>query len=218
MKRVLSIILTIVLLTTGLFILTGCENGGNNGSGAKKKETTEITYVHGKGKITVSVPKNEDGTPKYQFTDSKEQPEQAKMRSTFYLITDNAALGFATSGLVYNTAIKYKEKYGEEKAKTATFDGYLEWMDDADSGIKLNGLEKIEINGRKAIKYNMLEGSSNNYKYFGYIYRIATDDVYPGSGLDLDVTLNKEGTTDGAPTMDEETQDIINSIKIEQNQ
>ena len=204
MKKIISLVLIIVLLVSGLVLLTGCDN-----KSGKKANTIDISYTNGKGVFTVTVPKNEDGSPRYEFT--TEKPEKAKISSTFYLVTDSACFGFGSSGLVYNTAVKYKEKYGETKA---TFDGYLAWIDDADSGIKLNGLEKIEINGRKAIKYTMREGGSGDYKYFGYNYKIASDDIYPGSGVDIHLTINKDG--EEAPVaIDQDTQDILDSLKIE---
>ena len=205
MKKAICLLLVVIMLVSGLVLLTGCDNNG----GKKNANTVEVSYTNGKGVFTLSVPKNEDGTPKYQFT--TEKPESTKMRATFYLVTDKACLAFGSSGLVYNTAVKYKEKYGDVKA---TFDGYLAWIDDADSGIKLNGLEKLEINGRKAVRYNMREGGSGDYKYFGYVYRIASDDIYPGSAVDFDLTLNKEGEKEPI-TIDEETQAIIDSLKIE---
>ena len=101
-KKILSLILIMVLLIGGLFALTGCENGKTN-------NTIEISRTLNKGKITLSVPKKDDGTPKYEFTEEK--PENSKVnRGTFYLVTDNTILGFSTSGLSYNTSQKYEDK------------------------------------------------------------------------------------------------------------
>lgn len=208
MKKVLSILLVITLLASGLFILTGCENDGG-----KSKNTTEISYVMGKGKITISVPKKEDGTPKYEFT--TEQPEGSKQKGTFYLETDTAFFSFSSSGLVYNTSKYFKETYGE---KEATFDGYLEFMQDPKSTIKLSGMEQFEINGRKALRYYNRVGSSGNYKYWGYFYMIASDDVYPGSHMNMTVNYKDEEKPSEVKEFDQETLDIINSFKLELNQ
>ena len=204
-KKILSLVLIMVLLIGGLFALTGCENGKTN-------NTIEISRTLNKGKITLSVPKKDDGTPKYEFTEEK--PENSKVnRGTFYLVTDNAVFSFKSSGLVYNTSVYYKQKYGDQKA---TFDGYLDWVDDKDSKINLSGMEKLEINGRKAIRYYDREGSSGNYKYYGYFYRVGADDVFPGSDFEMTVTYKSEESE--AKEFDEETLSIINSLKIELNQ
>ncbi len=207
-KKILSLILIMVLLIGGLFALTGCENGENG----KTNNTIEISRTLNKGKITLSVPKKDDGTPKYEFTEEK--PENSKVnRGTFYLVTDNAVFSFKSSGLVYNTSVYYKQKYGDQKA---TFDGYLDWVDDKDSKINLSGMEKLEINGRKAIRYYDREGSSGNYKYYGYFYSVGADDVFPGSDFEMTVTYKSEESE--AKEFDEETLSIINSLKIELNQ
>lgn len=204
-KKILSLVLIMVLLIGGLFALTGCENGKTN-------NTIEISRTLNKGKITLSVPKKDDGTPKYEFTEEK--PENSKVnRGTFYLVTDNAVFSFKSSGLVYNTSVYYKQKYGDQKA---TFDGYLDWVDDKDSKINLSGMEKLEINGRKAIRYYDREGSSGNYKYYGYFYRVGADDVFLGSDFEMTVTYKSEESE--AKEFDEETLSIINSLKIELNQ
>ena len=133
MKKVISLVLVMIV---GLCFLTGC------GSSADKN-LTEISYKHGKGTIKLMVPKDENGNPKYEFTETK--PEGLSVSKTFYLVTDNSILGFATSGMSYNTSSKYKEKYGDKKA---TFDGYLEFIEDADLFNKsyLPGLEQFESN------------------------------------------------------------------------
>ena len=210
MKQTLSVILLITLLASGLFILTGCDNNKNGG---KAKNTTEISYDMGKGKITVSVPKKEDGTPKYQFTTT--QPEGSKQKGTFYLATDTAFLSFSSSGLVYNTSKYFKETYGEQKA---TFDGYLEFMKDEKSTIKLSGMEQFELNGRKALRYYNRVGGSGNYKYWGYFYMIAADDVYPGSHMNMTVNYKDEEKPSEVREFDQETLDIINSFKLTLNQ
>lgn len=208
MKKILSVIFIMIMLLSSMCMLTGCGNDEKKANA----NTTEISYTNGKGVFTVAVPKNEDESPKYQFT--SEKPEGAKMRGSFYMTTDNAIFTFSTSGLVYNTSTTYRAKYGEVKA---TFDGYLSWIDDPESKIKLGGFEKFEINGRKAIRYYNRTGSSNSYKYYGYFYAIAADDIYPGSSVEMTVVYkNKE--EDQAVEFDEETLAIINSFKLSQNQ
>ena len=160
----------------------------------------------------VKYPKKEDGTPKYEFTEEKPEGSKAA-RGTFYLETDNAIIGFSTSTFVYQTSVYYKQKFGDQKG---TFDDYLSWVDDKDSKIHLSGMEKIEINGRKALRYYNREGSSGNYKFYGYSYAIGVDDIYSGSRLEMGVFYKTEESE--AKEFDEETLSIINSLKVEQNQ
>ena len=208
MKKTLSIVALLVVLLASMLLLTGCGDKKDSKESKKKDNVVTISYENGKGTFTVEVPKDEEGNPKYEFT--KEKPEGAAS-ATFYIETDKAYFSFATSGLVYNTAQKYKEKYGDVKA---TFDGYLDWIHDEDSGIKLGGMEELTINGRKAIRYYNRTGGSGDYVYYGYNYRIAGDDFYPGSGIDLVVKYKTDEELKEAKEFDQETLDIINSLKV----
>ena len=98
-----SKVLVVMLLVAGIFTLSGCGKDKE-----KKNNGVEITYEHGKGILTVTVPKDEDGNPKYEFT--TEKPSGISTSKTFYLVTDNSMIGFATSGMSYNTSSKYKDK------------------------------------------------------------------------------------------------------------
>lgn len=195
----------VLLIIVSVIFVTGCEN-------KKESNSVVISYAHGNGIISVEVPKDKDGNQKYSFT--TEKPEGISVTKTFYLVTDNAMIGFATSGMSYNTSAKYKEKYGDKKA---SFDGYLEFIEDKDLFNKsyLPGLEQFEINGRKALRYYNRVGGSGSYKYYGYFYFVAADDIYPGSKLDVVVNYKD---TKNLPTeskeFDEETLSIINSIQI----
>lgn len=209
MKKIISLFLVAVMLISGLFVLTGCEKGGATG---EKKNVVQISNVMGKGTFTVSVPKKEDGTPKYQFT--TEKPSGARS-GTFYLETENSIITFASSGFAYQTATAYKEKYGTDTK--ATFDGYLEWMKEPKSTIKLSGVEEFEINGRKALRYYSRTGSSGDYKYSGYIYLIASDDIYPGSRIEMTVYYKGDEKPTEAKEFDAETLDIIKSLKVNLN-
>lgn len=206
MKKIFSLVLIMLL---GVCIITGC---GKKDS--KDDNTTEISYKHGNGTVTITVPKDKDGKAKYSFT--TEKPKGISVTKTFYLVTDKAMIGFATSGLSYNTSTKYKEKYGDTKA---TFDGYLKFIEDKDLFNKsyLPGLEQFKINGRKALRYYNREGGSGNYKYYGYFYLIGVDDVYPGSRFELVVNYKDEEKPKEIREFDKETLKIIKSIKIKKN-
>ena len=210
MKKVFSLLLVMIL---GVFVLTGCGKTSNKEK-AKKDNTTTISYKLGNGTVEVSVPKDKEGNPKYEFT--TEKPQNLSVAKTFYLVTDKSIIGFATSGMSYNTSAKYKAKYGDTKA---TFDGYLKFIEDKDLFDKsyLPGLKQLKINDRKAIRYYNRSGSSNNYKYFGYFYMVAADDIYPGSKFDMVVNYNEEEKPTEAKAIDKETQEIIKSLKITSN-
>ena len=208
MKKVSKLLLIFVLVVS-VFAVTGCDKT-TNGKKAKK-DVAKISYELGKGTITVEVPKDKEGNPKYEFT--TEKPEGSKITKVFYLVTDNTIIGFGTSGMSYNTSAKYKEKYGDVKA---TFDGYLEFIEDKDLFDKsyLPGLEQFKINGRKALRYYRRSGSPSNYTYFGYFYMIGADDIYPGSKLDLVVDYKNEENLKESKEFDKETLEIIKSIKV----
>ena len=201
-----------LLLIAVVVLFAGCDKTKDNKEKEKKEDNTvEISYTHGKGIVTLKVPKNEDGTPKYEFT--TEKPKGLSVSKTFYLVTDNSMLGFATSGMSYNTSTKYKEKYGDVKA---TFDGYLEFIEDKDLFNKsyLPGLEQFKLNGRKALRYYNRAGSPGSYDYYGYFYFIGVDDLYPGSKFDMVVNYKEEEKPKESKEFDKETLDIIKSIKI----
>ena len=206
MKKLISLSLVIMLAVAGLFILTGCEK--TEGGEEAKAKGVEIAQVQGKGTISIVVPEKEDGTAKYEFTTDK--PEGVKGSGTFYLDTDTAVLSFGTYGLVYNTAVKYKEKYGEQ---SATFDGYIAWANDKDSGINMAGWEELEINGRKAVRYYSRTGGSGDYVYHGYIYVVGVDDIYTGSDLQIGVYYKGDEVKE-SKEFDQEVLDIINSLKV----
>ena len=203
MKKILSIVLMITVIVGCVFI-TGCDK-------EKKDNTVAISYELGKGVFTVNVPKDKEGNPKYEFT--KEKPKEISTSSTFYLVTDTAVFGFSTSGLSYNTSKAYKDKYGDKKA---TFDGYLEFIEDKDLFNKsyLPGLEQFELNGRKALRYYNRVGGSGSYKYYGYFYFIGVDDIYTGSRAGMTVNYKTDDKPTEAQEFDEETLAIIKSLKI----
>ena len=226
MKKIISLVLVMILILSSLVLLTGCGNSSEekgekvkssekaNTKKEAKKDLAEVSYTLGKGTITVNVPKNEDGTPKYEFT--TEKPEGVSVSSTVYLVTDNAVLGISTGGLSYHTSKDYKEKFGEQKA---TFEGYLEFIDsELFNKSYLPGLENTEINGRKAIKYYNRSGSSDNMKYLGFFYAIGVDDIYPGSRLQITANYKDEEKPTESKELDQETLDIIDSLKVTSNE
>lgn len=203
MKKIVSLVLMIIVLVGCVFI-TGCD-------GVKKDNTITISHELGKGIFTISVPKDSEGKPKYGFTNEK--PKEISTSASFYLVTDTAVFGFSTSGLSYNTSKAYKDKYGDKKA---TFDGYLEFIEDKDLFNKsyLPGLEQFELNGRKALRYYNRVGGSGSYKYYGYFYMIGVDDIYTGSRAGMTVNYKTDEKPTEAKEFDEETLAIIKSLKI----
>ena len=211
MKKVSKLLLIFVLVVS-VFAVTGCDKT-TNGKKAKK-DVAKISYELGKGTITVEVPKDEEGNPKYEFT--TEKPEGVSFTKPVYLVTDKNVIGFGTSGLSYHTSVKYKEKYGDVKA---SFKGYLEFIEDKDLFDKsyLPGLEQFKINGRSALRYYNRVGGSGKYKYYGYFYMIGVDDIYPSSKFDMVVNYKDEEKPTESKEFDKETLEIIKSIKVTEN-
>lgn len=207
MKRVSKVLLVFVLVIS-LFTITGCDK--KNG-GKAKKDLAKINYTLGRGTITMEVPKDEEGNPKYEFT--TEKPEGVSFTKPVYLVTDKNVIGFGTSGLSYHTSVKYKEKYGDVKA---SFKGYLEFIEDKDLFDKsyLPGLEQFKINGRSALRYYNRVGGSGKYKYYGYFYMMGVDDIYPSSKFDMVVNYKDEEKPTESKEFDKETLEIIKSLKI----
>ena len=210
MKKFKKIVLVLVLMLSSLLIVTGCDKSKDKET-KKKVDTKDISYTFGKGVFTVSVPKDSEGKAKYEFTTQK--PSEISTSASFYLVTDKAVFGFSTAGMTYNTSQKYKDKYGDKKA---TFDGYLEFIEDKDLFNKsyLPGLEQFKINGRKALRYYNRAGSPGSYKYFGYFYFIGVDDIYPGSRAGMTVNYKTDEKPTEIEEFDTETLDIIKSLKI----
>ena len=209
MKKFASLLC--LMLVAVLVLFAGCENKKEEEKKKKEDNTIEISYTLGKGIVTLKVPKKEDGTPKYEFT--TEKPQGITVTKTFYLVTYNTMMGFATSGMTYHTSLKYKEKYGDVKA---TFDGYLDFIEDKDLFNKsyLPGLEQFEINGRKGLRYYNRAGSPGSYDYYGYFYFLGVDDIYPGSKFDMVVNYKDEEKPKESKEFDKETLDIIKTLKI----
>lgn len=210
MKKIFSLLLTFALLTGCVFMVTGC--GKEKKKQVKEDNTVEISYSYGRATYTVSVPKDKEGKAKYEFT--TEKPEGITVSKSFYLVTDETILGFATSGLSYNTSAKYKEKYGDKKA---SFEGYLEFIEDEDLFDKsyLPGLKQFKINGRKALRYYNRVGSPSSYKYHGFFYMVGADDLLTGSKVDISANYkDKENLPTESKELDKETLSIIKSLKI----
>lgn len=208
MKKILSLILVVAILIVSMFALAGC---GSKDGNTNKVNTIEISTEFFKGTLKMSVPKKDDGSPKYEFT--KERPADLKKyaNGTIYLETEKAIITIASKGFSYQTGKEYKEKYGEVKG---SFQGYLDFMNDPSSTIPKNGTEVVEINGKKAVKRESKQGSSNDYKYFGYYYMIEADDVMPGSYVELGVFYKGEAEHKSADPIDEETQAIVDSYVL----
>ena len=128
MKKILSLVTIIAMLAVSMFALAGCgsknENNGGNGD-AKKANTAEISTEFFKGTLKMSVPKKDDGSPKYEFTKERPADLVKSASGTVYLETEKAVITVASKGFAYQTGKDYKAKYGDVKA---TFQGYLDFI------------------------------------------------------------------------------------------
>lgn len=205
MRKYRNILLALVIFV-GVLVLTGCTSEGKD-----NEKLAEITYNYGTYNITLTVPQDEEGNPKYNFT--TKQPFGFNRTGAFYLELENANLAFGTSSWVYQTSVYYKEKYG---VKDPSFADYIEWTKDEKSGIKLGGMEELEVNGRKGIRYYAREGSTGDFKYYGYNYIFSLDDITPKSRLEV-IVYYKEGTVTEAKEFDADTLKILNTLKVVEN-
>ena len=205
MKKYKNILLAFVIFA-GVLVLTGCTSGGK-----EQEKLAQITYNYGKYNISLTVPQDEEGNPKYNFT--TKQPFGFSRSGAFYLELENSNLAFGTSSWVYQTSVYYKEKYG---VQDPSFEDYMKWLKDEKSGIRLGGMEEVSINGRKGIRYYAREGSTGDYKYYGYNYLFSLDDITPKSRLDV-IVYYKEGTVTESKEFDTDTLKILNTLKVEEN-
>ena len=212
MKKFKYLSLALVLFV-GVLTLAGCTNGGDNG-GKEKEKTSKISYNYSTYNITLEVPQDEEGNAKYEFTTTK--PTGFSRSGAVYLELDKSILAFGSTSWTYQTAVKYKEKYG---TKDPSYTDYIEWMNDSTSGIKLGGVENVKTDdGREGIKYYAREGGSGDYKYYGYNYMFSLDDINPK--MRLEVVAYYKGLDElpkEAKELDEETLKVIKSLKLEVN-
>ena len=82
---------------------------------------------------------------------------------------------------------------------------------------QLPGVERFDLNGRKALRYYNRTGGSGVYEYYGYFYMVAVDEIYPGSEFNMTVNYKGEKPSE-VKEFDQETLDIISSLKITLNQ
>ena len=200
MKNIFKIV-SIIIVT---LLITGCT----------KNKTTEISYDLGKATISIKIPNDNEGNPKYAFTVDK--PSNIVLSDTVYLETKTASFGFEINEYTYNQSAKYKEKY---KDKDASFEGYLEYIDNP--GLfninYLPGFRKTKVNGVDAITYYNRTGYTDNYTYNGYYYILSLDNISKESKLDIVVNYKSDEPLNEPKELDEETLSILNSLKITPN-
>ena len=182
----------ILLLFIFLLLITGCKD---------KESTKNISYDMRKFVITLSIPKDSN----YIFSNIK--PDDSKDRGEVYLETDNSILVFSYETWVYHVKVSYRTKYG---SKEPSLDDYINWCDDKESDINLDGKEVIKINDRKILKYNYLE----NDRYYGYNYIISLDNIHPQGYLLLKVLYKNKDGYDEIKELDKETKEIINTLIV----
>ena len=205
---IIGIIVAVIVVATVIAIVVMPKGKADNAS----KNMVDTSYELGKAKLTIKTPKNEDGSPKFNFT--TEKPEDASVSGDVYLRTDKAVFVFENESYVYQTATKYKEKYGVQEP---SFEDFIKWSEDKDSGVAMKNKELTEINGRKVQKDKFAEGSSSNLNYYGYTYRFSLDDISKKNYIYMTVMLADEKYESSPVTFDDETTAMINSITISAN-
>ena len=218
MKKTLTILLIVIMLIASLFILTGCNKGGDGSIGKSAgRKTTEISYSAPSIysiKLNVPVEKNDAGEekPVYKFTDElPETVEKILYKSGNYLVGDKVIATIETTSYTYHTGVAYKEAHGDV---TPSFKGFKEFINEEGSSSTLKDAEEVKIGGREALKNEYRYGSGNGDLY-GYRYIINIDDIYPRGYMSISF-VTADGTTESAETTfaDTEVQAMINSIVI----
>ena len=195
MKKIKYLLLVFVLAV----LVTGCTGGSKEDS---KKAEVEGTI--GQFSFTLKVPNT-----KYELTTTK--PEYAKKTGSYYLVTDKTTFVFSTTTWTYQTSYYYKEEYG---TKDPSFEDYLKWKDNSKSGIRLAGDEKLKLNDRSAMRYQLREGGSGDYDYYGYMYLVSLDDINPKMRFDVAIYYNEKELPKESVELDKVTLDVLNTLTI----
>ena len=200
MKKIISTILVTIMLLSGLVILTGCGNNGENkGENKTAKNTHEIVYDYTGTKVKAMVPN--EASPAYEFT--KEKPEnKIYFSGSFYLVGEKIAMAFSSDKL-----------FGDGVDNFDKFVDYLK-SDKYTGTYKIK--EEVTIGGRKALRLDFRNGSTSSDNLYGYQYLVSGDGVDDGRFYIISVTKADFTLGNIAETMgSDDVSAIINSIKFE---
>ena len=189
MKKVLSLILVMVLLVSGMFVLTGCDNN------SEIKNGKELTYEYNMFNAMVTVPQDSN----YEFT--KEKPEnKIYFDGVFYLVGDKI-----------NIAFKNDSFYGYKDNSSTTFKEFVKYLQSEDYTGTRKPTETIKIGGKDAVRFEYKSGG----KLYGYEYFIEADDIVEKGMIKIIVTTSDFSSENVDTTFtDTEVQAIINSLKF----
>lgn len=191
MKKVISLILIVLLLVSGLFILTGC---------GEKDNGVETSTTLGEIKISAKVPGNEEGQPTYTFT--TEKPENTiYFTGSTYLTGEKVNISFESKKVLGTDSKTYSDMLNFIKSDSYT------------GTVKIK--EELKIGDRDAIKTNFYYGANNDSGLYGYRYYINIDDVKAGQYMEVVVVKGdfSNGEID-AYMSDEVVSSIVNSLKF----
>ena len=187
MKKIISIVLVVVLLATGLFVLTGCDDnkGGNTATAANMQEYT-INATYG-GKFTFSFPNDLGYEAKEETNKIVLTHKDNKSTVTIYTMDTSSS------------SIIMKEKDFSASAYT----GYTE--------IEINGHKAYTIakTNNFSVTYGILldkdeRDFNTNYKYYGVKIEVAKN------------SLKLDEFDPAAFVKTEGFQNFLNSIKVAQ--
>lgn len=196
MKKVLSLALIMILMISGLFVLTGCEKkDGENGGSEPAKATRKLTYDYTGTEVSLEVPEESSYT---EFT--TEEPENSIYFSgTFYLVGEPVNIAFGSDRL-----------FGTD---VTTFDEFAEYLQSDTYTGTYKIKEETKIGDRKALRMDYRYGSTSSDNLYGYSYLVDGGETDPGLYYTIDVVKSDFTLGDIAETMEsEEVTDILNSI------
>lgn len=193
-KKIITIGALVLIFALGLLGLTGC---GNN---EPKIEKETLTKEESKYIVSVDVPKEKG----YKFVEKVEnRKEYAPYRSDYILVGDKVEIYFEHSSFVYQTHINFKKEHPDMDKDNPNFNDYV--------AVSRGGKEKIDFNGREAVKEEYKYGPGSG-KLKGCYYFVNVEDIY--GVLELIVLPTEENGDINALMEDPEVKVILNSIKV----
>ena len=196
MKKTLNIALVLILLLSGLFILTGCGNNSTDSSNDKNKK--ELHYDYTGTDVSVKVPEES----KYQFT--KEKPKNSIYFSgSFYLVGEGEKIAVSfSSDKLFGDGVK-------------TFNDFVTYLKSDKYTGTYEIKEEVKIGGRDAFRMDFRYGSTASDNLYGYTYIVSADGVDDGSFYIINVVKSDFTLGNIAETMtDSGVSSVIESIKF----
>ncbi len=195
MKKMIKIITLVLLLVTGLLLLTGC------GNEEPKIETEKLTREEYSYTVSVDVPKEKG----YEFVDEvEEENKNVAGYPNFVLDGEKVQIYFENSSFVYQTSTTFKDKHPEMDEENPNFSDFV--------AVAYPDEEVFDLNGNKAIKVAKEYGASGNTKLVGYDYYVELSGAK--ACMNIQVMPTSEDADVASLMEDIDVKTIVNSITV----